>query len=70
MNEIFALTDGGNLDYYQGVEFEYPDDMNLVMRQRGYAENLLEKIGMKDANPVKTPFTPALGNQAQFTGFA
>ena len=47
MNEKIALTDGGNLDYYLGVEFEYPDDMNLVIHQRGYAEKLLEKFGMK-----------------------
>ena len=53
MNEKFALTNGGNLDYYQGAEFEFPDDMNLVMHQRGYAENLLKKFGMKDANLVK-----------------
>ena len=49
MNKKFALTDGGNLDYYLGVEFEDPDDMNLVMHQRGYAEKLLEKFGMKIA---------------------
>ena len=63
MNEKFALTDEGNLDYYQGVEFEYPDDMNLVMHQRGYAEKLLEKFGMKDANPVKTQLTPGISLQ-------
>ena len=34
--------------------------MNLVMHQRGYAEKLLEKFGMKDANPVKTPLTPGI----------
>ena len=44
MNEKIALTDGGNLDYYLGVEFEYPDDMNLVVHQRGYAEKLLKNL--------------------------
>ena len=49
MNEKIALTDEGNLDYYLGVKFEYPDDMNLAMHQRGYAEKLLEKFGIKNA---------------------
>ena len=44
MNEKIALTDGGNLDYYLGVKFEYPDDMNLVVHQRGYAEKLLKNL--------------------------
>ena len=60
MNEKIALKDGGDLDYYLGVKFEYPDDMNLVMHQRGYAEKLLEKFGMKNANPVKTPLTSGI----------
>ena len=34
--------------------------MNLDMHQRGYAEKLLEKFGMKDANPVKTLLTPGI----------
>ena len=60
MNNFFAFIDGGNLDYYQGNEFEYPDVMNLVMHQRGYAEKLLKKFGMKDTNPVNTPLTPGI----------
>ena len=39
MNKKYALTDEGNLDHYLGVNFEYPDDMNLVMYQRVYAES-------------------------------
>ena len=34
--------------------------MNSVVHQKGYAENLFEKFGMKDTNPVNTPLTPGI----------
>ena len=37
MNGKIALADGENLDYHLGVKFEYPDEMILVVHQKGYA---------------------------------
>ena len=55
MEELFALTDEGRLEYYLGVELEYKTATTLVLHQRAFVKKLLARFSMEDCNPKSTP---------------
>jgi hypothetical protein len=55
MEERFALTDEGRLEYYLGVELEYKDTNTLVLHQRAFIKKLLARFDLDTCNSKKTP---------------
>ena len=56
MEERFAFTDEGRLEYYLGVELGYKNATTLVLHQRAFVKKLLARFSMEDCNPKSTPF--------------
>lgn len=54
MNKEFEMTDMGRLHYFLGMEVLY-DNGNIILSQRKYMRNLLEKFRMTQCNTVSTP---------------
>ena len=50
----FSLKDLGNLSYFLGVEV-LPHKHGLLLSQRRYIKDLLNRVNMQEANPVLTP---------------
>ena len=53
----FQTKDLGKLKYYLGLEIAQSSS-SVVMSQRKYALDVLEKIGMLECKPVNTPMDP------------
>jgi hypothetical protein len=51
----FALKDLGPLHYFLGVEVHTHDRGGLLLHQRKYALDLLQRVGMTKCTPVSTP---------------
>jgi histone deacetylase 1/2 len=51
----FPLKDLGSLHYFLGVEVYTQDSGCLLMSQRKYALELLQRVGMTKCTPVSTP---------------
>ena len=57
----FDMTDLGQLKYFLGMEIDQDAiSGNVSIRQTKFATDILEKFGMKNSNPVKTPQDPGL----------
>jgi hypothetical protein len=54
MKKVFKMTDLGALSYYLGIEV-HQDDRGISLCQTKYAKQLLEKVGLSQCNPSKTP---------------
>ncbi|KAJ0590261.1 putative RNA-directed DNA polymerase [Helianthus annuus] len=54
MNREFEMTDMGRLHYFLGMEVLY-EDGNIILSQRKYMKNLLDKYKMTQCNTVSTP---------------
>lgn len=50
----FHMKDLGKLNHFLGLELSYHED-TIVLHQRKYSTNLLNKFGMLDSKPVVTP---------------
>ena len=50
----FSTKDLGKLKYFLGIEITQSNS-SVVMSQRKYVLNILEKTGMLDRKPVDTP---------------
>jgi histone deacetylase 1/2 len=53
-NEDFALKDLGDLHYFLGIEV-FKVDVGLLLTQEKYANDVLERVGMTQCNPVSSP---------------
>ena len=59
--ERFEMIDLGRLKYFLGMEIDQDSiSGNVFVCQTKFAADLLEKFGMKNSNPVKTPQDPGL----------
>ncbi|KAJ0795409.1 putative RNA-directed DNA polymerase [Helianthus annuus] len=54
MKKEFEMTDLGNLHYFLGMEVKQ-ENGNIMLSQRKYAENLLERFNMKHCKSISTP---------------
>jgi len=54
LKESFELRDLKRINYCLGLEFTQNHE-GIFICQNGYSKNLLQKFGMEDCNPVKTP---------------
>ena len=57
MGRFFEMTDLGKLSYYLGIEVDQGDGY-IELKQSSYANNILEKAGLRDCNPSKYPMDP------------
>ncbi|KAL8094205.1 hypothetical protein AgCh_035908 [Apium graveolens] len=57
MGRKFKMMDLGKLSYYLRIEVRQEAEY-IELKQSGYAEKLLEKVGMNDCNPTKYPMDP------------
>nr|KYP44271.1 hypothetical protein KK1_034235 [Cajanus cajan] len=55
LNKLFPLKDLGELHYFLGIEAKNLNDGKLLLNQSKYDFDLLHKLKMQDAKPVKTP---------------
>lgn len=56
LRDDFALKYLGRLHYFLGMEVSYCDG-GLVVTQSKYAQDLIQKAGLKDCKPVPTPLS-------------
>jgi hypothetical protein len=54
MMKMFKMSDLGLMHYYLGIEVRKGAD-GFSFCQGNYAKGILEKAGLKDCNPYKTP---------------
>lgn len=54
MKSEFEMTDVGEFSYFLGMEFIHTD-LEVVMHQRKYTRELLERFNMNHCNSVKSP---------------
>ncbi|KAK1424826.1 hypothetical protein QVD17_20164 [Tagetes erecta] len=69
LSTTFALKDMGSLSYFLGIEITSQGN-DVVLSQRKYINDLLERANLTKAKPVSTPITTsaklALGDSALF----
>ena len=55
----FKVTDFGEVKYFLGVHVTHDSDKGTIfLNQRAYAENVLRRFGLSEANSVKSPMDP------------
>ncbi|KAG8657524.1 hypothetical protein MANES_03G075182v8 [Manihot esculenta] len=54
MRENFEMSDLGKLSYYLGIEVKQRPH-SITLNQAGYAEKILEKLGMAECKPCRVP---------------
>ena len=50
----FKMDDRGKLEWFLGMQVSQEDD-KITLDQESYIENVIEKFGMQESNPSKTP---------------
>src|ERR1700724_1912104 len=60
LKSIFDLTDIGEPNKIVGIEITHRGDSSIIIGQKNYIESILEREGMKNANPVKNPLDPKI----------
>ena len=55
----YKMTDLDELNYFLGVKVDQINN-NVFLSQKAYALRIMEKFGLTEANPVKTPIEPNL----------
>ena len=55
----FDMTDLGRMRYFLGIEVHQKGD-GIFLSQRKYTQEVLERFGMEDCNPVHNPIVPGL----------
>jgi len=58
MNKSFTVKDLGQLSWYLNMKIERHDNGAIEITQPRYIEETLEKFGMLNCNPTKTPLRP------------
>ncbi|KAK1420567.1 hypothetical protein QVD17_22267 [Tagetes erecta] len=56
LHKTFAVKDMGNLSYFLGIEI-IPSGNNIILSQRKYINELLDKANLSSAKPVPSPIT-------------
>ncbi|CAH1436011.1 unnamed protein product [Lactuca virosa] len=56
LSQTFAVQDLGGISYFLGLEVTR-HNLDLVLSQRKYIHELLERAGLAAAKPVPTPMT-------------
>ena len=57
LSKVFTMTDLGEASYFLGLEFSRDRGAKRIfLHQGGYIAKMLEKYGMADCRPVRTPF--------------
>ncbi|GJQ86994.1 hypothetical protein Trydic_g12578 [Trypoxylus dichotomus] len=57
MSNEFQLKELGGAQYCLGCEFNIKDE-EILLLQKGYIQDVLERFGMTDCKPVSTPLNP------------
>lgn len=57
MKQEFDMSDLGRMKYFLGVEVVQGSE-GILINQRKYANEVLERFGMEQCNPVKNPVVP------------
>jgi hypothetical protein len=61
LSKVFTMTDLGEASYFLGLEFSRDRGARRIyLHQGGYIAKMLEKYGMADCRPVRTPFPSGL----------
>jgi Reverse transcriptase (RNA-dependent DNA polymerase) len=56
LSSAFEMTDCGELHYYLGIQVRRDrKNRQITLSQQSFAEQVLRRFGMQDANPVATP---------------
>lgn len=55
LNSKFSLKQLGLLDYFLGIEVKTLRDRSLLLTQRKYIRDLLQKTSMSEAQPISSP---------------
>ena len=50
----YLMSDMGSLKYFLGVKVEQSED-SVFLSQTAYAQKVLERLRLSEANPVQTP---------------
>lgn len=59
LSQAFEIKDLGEIKYCLGIEFSRKGD-SIIMNQKNYIKNLLERFNVMEAKPVNTPMEPNL----------
>lgn len=59
MKNLFKMSDLGLLSYYLGIEVAQTTN-GVTLSKAGYAQKILEKVGMAECNPSQVPMEPRL----------
>ena len=59
MKQKFDMSDLGRMKYFLGVEVMQLSE-GIFINQRKYANDVLERFGMSNCNPVKNPVIPGV----------
>ncbi|KAI3780486.1 hypothetical protein L2E82_10467 [Cichorium intybus] len=57
LHKEFAIKDLGDLNYFLGLEVSYTTD-GLFLCQSKYANDILDRAGLRESKPVHTPLAP------------
>ncbi|CAI5721938.1 unnamed protein product [Peronospora destructor] len=61
LSKRFEMTDMGQLKYFLGMEIDRDDSAKKIsIRQTKFAKDILEKLGMINSSPVKSPQDPGI----------
>lgn len=61
LSKIFKMSDCGPLRCYLGTKIDYDQKSGILkMSQRSHIDKILEKFGLVDCNPAKTPMEKGL----------
>ncbi|KAK1436331.1 hypothetical protein QVD17_02110 [Tagetes erecta] len=56
LGDTFAIKDLGNLEYFLGIEL-IPQQSGILLSQRKYITEVLQRAGLSDAKPVSNPMS-------------
>ena len=65
LKEKFKMTDLGDIKWFLGMSFECNEDF-IEINQSRYILKILERFGMSDCNPCKTPCDVSFSNISHF----
>ncbi|KAL2344392.1 hypothetical protein Fmac_005677 [Flemingia macrophylla] len=67
LNNLFLLKDLGPLHFFLGIEVHRSKDGVVLLSQSKYIHDILTRVHMSNAKPIKTPLAPGLKLQIDST---
>ena len=67
LHSLYPLKDLGTLHFFLGIEAKHTTTGALLLSQSKYITNLLSKVNMHNAKPIKTPLAPGSKLQMDVT---